>query len=61
MASENCVITILYCSDAVRIVYGEGRGRYAVASRDVEVGELIAVETAFVALLDKEPIQPTID
>ena len=30
------------------------RGRYCVASRDIEAGELLAVETPFVWLLDKE-------
>ncbi len=40
-------------SDAVGIKYEKERGRYAVAARDIAVGELIAVETAFVALLDK--------
>jgi hypothetical protein len=38
----------------VGIKYEKERGRYAVAARDIAVGELIAVETAFVALLDKE-------
>jgi len=41
-------------SDAVQIKYGEGRGRYAVASREIKVGELIAIETPFVSLIDKE-------
>jgi len=41
------------CSEAVAIKYEKERGRYAVAARDIAVGELIAVETAFVALLDK--------
>jgi hypothetical protein len=40
-------------SDAVGIKYEKERGRYAVAASDIAVGELIAVETAFVALLDK--------
>ena len=41
-------------SDAVQIKFGEGRGRYAVASREIKVGELIAIETPFVSLIDKE-------
>jgi hypothetical protein len=47
---------IIFCffrSDAVGIKYEKERGRFAVAARDIAVGELIAVETAFVALLDK--------
>jgi len=41
-------------SDSVSIRWGEGRGRYAVATRDIQVGDLIADETAFVAQIDKE-------
>jgi len=41
-------------SDAVQIKYGEGSGRYAVASREIKIGELIAIETPFVSLIDKE-------
>ncbi|XP_023339922.1 SET and MYND domain-containing protein 4 [Eurytemora carolleeae] len=41
-------------SDAVKIKFEAGRGRFAVSARDIEVGELIAVENAFVALIDKE-------
>ena len=37
----------------MRIQYESGRGRFAVAARDIQVGELIALEHAFVALLDK--------
>jgi hypothetical protein len=44
---------VFFRSDAVGIKYEKERGRYAVAARDIAVGELIAVETAFVALLDK--------
>ena len=40
-------------SDAVQITYKKGQGRFATAARDIEVGELIAAETAFVACLDK--------
>ena len=41
-------------SDAVRIKYEEGRGRFAVAGRDIKAGELIARERPFVSLLDRE-------
>ena len=43
-------------SEAVAVQYDpQGvRGRYCVASRDIEAGELLAVETPFVWLLDKE-------
>jgi len=43
-------------SEAISVQYDpEGvRGRYCVASRDIEAGELLAVETPFVWLLDKE-------
>jgi len=41
-------------SDAVQIKFGEGRGRYGVAGRDIKIGELIAIETPFVSLIDKE-------
>lgn len=41
-------------SDTVQIKFAEGRGRYAVASREIKVGELIAIETPFVSLIDKE-------
>lgn len=43
-------------SSSISVQYDpEGvRGRYCVASRDIEVGELLAVETPFVWLLDKE-------
>ncbi len=47
------IIFWVFRSDAVSIKYEKERGRYAVAARDIAVGELIAVETAFVALLDK--------
>ena len=43
-------------SQAVAVQYDPRgvRGRYCVASRDIEAGELLAVETPFVWLLDKE-------
>ena len=43
-------------SDAISVQYDPNgvRGRYCVASRDVEPGELLAVETPFVWMLDKE-------
>ena len=43
-------------SNAVSVQYDPNgvRGRYCVASRDIEAGELLAVETPFVWLLDKE-------
>jgi hypothetical protein len=47
------ILVFFFRSDAVGIKYEKERGRYAVAARDIAVGELIAVETAFVALLDK--------
>jgi hypothetical protein len=44
-------------SDAVRVVYGgPDVGRFCVAGRQIEPGELIAVETPYVWLLDKVPI-----
>ena len=43
-------------SDAISVQYDpQGvRGRYCVASRDIEPGELVAVETPFVWMLDKD-------
>ena len=41
-------------SDAVVLQYGEGRGRYAVAGRDIKLGELVAVERAVVGGLDQD-------
>ena len=41
-------------SEAVLVEYEEGRGRYAVAGRDIRVGELLAVEKAVVGALDWE-------
>ena len=41
-------------SEAVAVQYDPFRGRYCVASKDIEAGELLAVETPFVWLLDKE-------
>ena len=43
-------------SNSISVQYDpEGvRGRYCVASRDIEAGELLAVETPFVWLLDKD-------
>ena len=41
-------------SEAVTIRYAASRGRYAVAARDIRVGELIAVEEAFVSVLDRD-------
>ena len=41
-------------SDAVQIKFARNRGRYAVAARDIKIGELVAVEKAFVSFLDKE-------
>ena len=34
-----------------------GRGRFIIAERDIEIGELIAVENAHVAMLDKDEIK----
>jgi len=36
-------------SDAVVFKYEEGRGRYAIASRNIDVGEIISVEKAIVS------------
>ena len=36
-------------SDAVTFKYEEGRGRYAVASKDITVGEVVTVEKAIVS------------
>merc|ERR1712223_199767 len=44
-------------SDAVRIRYEEGRGRFAVAAREIKVGELIAKEKPYVSLLDRELVK----
>ena len=43
-------------SDAISVQYDPNgvRGRYCVASRDIEPGELVAVETPFVWMLDKD-------
>ena len=41
-------------SDAVRIRYEEGRGRFAVAARDISAGELLARETPYVQLLERD-------
>ena len=34
--------------------YEEGRGRFALAAREIKVGELIAKEKPYVSLLDRE-------
>ena len=39
--------------------YEEGRGRFAVAAREIKVGELIAKEKPFVSLLDRELVTQT--
>jgi len=46
-------------SDAISVQYDpQGvRGRYCVASRDIEPGELVAVETPFVWMLDRIPLK----
>ena len=36
-------------SDAVTFKYEEGRGRYAVASKDITVGDVVTVEKAIVS------------
>ena len=36
------------------MLFPSGRGRFCVADRDVESGELIAVESPFVWMLDRE-------
>ena len=46
LSLENASSQFPSLSDAVLIKYGSGRGRYAVAGRDIRVGELLAVETA---------------
>ena len=40
-------------SNAVKILYEEGRGRFAVAKRAVKVGELLAREVAAVAMIEE--------
>ena len=40
-------------SNAVKIEYEEGRGRFAVAKREVKVGELLAREVAAVAMIEE--------
>ena len=40
--------------DAVEVKFEEGRGRFCVANRTIESGEIIAIEKPFVWLLDKE-------
>merc|ERR1719376_288813 len=40
---------ILGASDAMEVVYSEMRGRYTVASRDIEAGECLMAEEAIVA------------
>ena len=37
--------------------YEEGRGRFAVAGREIKVGELIAKERPYVSLLDRELVR----
>ena len=37
--------------------YEEGRGRFAVAAREIKVGELIAKERPYVSLLDRELVR----
>ena len=54
LSLENASSQFPSLSASVLIQYGEGRGRYAVAGRDISVGELVAVERAQVAALDKE-------
>ena len=41
-------------SNAVQVQYEKSRGRYCVANRRIESGEMIAVEKPFVWLLDKD-------
>ena len=41
-------------SDAIQVNYEKNRGRYCVANRRLESGEMIAVEKPFVWLLDKD-------
>ena len=54
LSLENASSQLPGLSDAVVIQYGEGRGRYALAARDIRPGELLAVERAQVSALDKE-------
>ena len=54
LSLENASSQFPSLSQAVLLQYEEGRGRYAVAGRDIKVGELLAVETAVVAALDSE-------
>merc|ERR1712088_396072 len=39
-----CLVTFKLMGDAVTFMYEEGRGRYAVASKDITVGEVVTVE-----------------
>ena len=54
LSLENASSQLPGLSDSVLIQYGEGRGRYALAARDIRPGELLAVERAQVSALDKE-------
>ena len=54
LSLENASPQFPSLSEAVLLQYEEGRGRYAVAGRDIRLGELLAVETAAVAALDCE-------
>ncbi len=44
-------------SSSVAVRYEEGRGRFCVAAKKIEIGELIAVETPFVAMLDRSEVR----
>ena len=46
LSLENANSQLPSLSAAVTIQYDSGRGRYAVAARDIKLGELLAVETA---------------
>ena len=54
LSLENASPQFPSLSAAVLLQYEEGRGRYAVAGRDIRLGELLAVERAGVAALDQD-------
>ncbi|XP_076655257.1 protein-lysine N-methyltransferase SMYD4 [Halictus rubicundus] len=43
-------------SDAVNIKYSENYGRHVVAARDIDMGEVIALEKAYSTLLDRKKL-----
>lgn len=41
-------------SSSVEVRYSPGQGRFCVAARDVAAGELIALDSAYASMLDRE-------